>query len=164
MKGMIKFYNKDKGFGFVVGENNKDYYFNHEVIPFGHMPNSGDMVEFEVSDKPTSSKHKEPTIAKMTMTGEQAKGAGNGKTQCQHCGSQCVPRLYFSHGEATHSVCPFCGKNIQVFLDENTIEQSFAAVGEFIPVFGKLLGGSIVKKMMYKQLASLRQSVKPDFK
>ncbi|MBO4576886.1 MAG: cold shock domain-containing protein, partial [Neisseriaceae bacterium] len=88
MKGMIKFYNKDKGFGFVVGENNQDYYFNHAVIPFGKMPNSGDMIEFEVSDKPTSNKHKEPTITKMIFTGEQAVGMSNpndSRIECPHC-------------------------------------------------------------------------------
>ncbi|MBQ9258284.1 MAG: hypothetical protein IJ187_00340 [Neisseriaceae bacterium] len=123
MKGMIKFYNKDKGFGFVVGENNQDYYFNQKVIPFGHIPTSGDMIEFEVSDKPTSNKHKEPTIAKMTMTGEQAAGMNNtnndNRVECPHCHKRIMPRLVTYAGRADRSLCPLCGSVIAEFVQEN---------------------------------------------
>ena len=51
MQGMVKFYNKEKGFGFVVDESNKDFYFNHSAIPYGYIPEAGDVVKFEVSDE-----------------------------------------------------------------------------------------------------------------
>ena len=119
MKGMVKFYNKDKGFGFVVGENNQDYYFNQKVISFGHIPNSGDMIEFEVSDKPTSNKHKEPTIAKMTLTGEQATGINNtndNRVECPHCHKKIMPRLVTHYGRANRSLCPLCGSVVAEFV------------------------------------------------
>ena len=127
MKGMIKFYNKDKGFGFVVGENNQDYYFNQKVIPFGHIPTSGDMIEFEVSDKPTSNKHKEPTIAKMTMTGEQATDNKaiqpfrktnhyrDNRITCPHCYKKITPKIYYLNQAPYRSYCPFCGEMVKDF-------------------------------------------------
>ena len=124
MKGMIKFYNKDKGFGFVVGENNQEYYFNHKAIAYGELPAAGCHCEFEIDtthcpkNKQQNQSIKSIKIIKTTNNGNK----GN-KIVCQHCGSQCIPRLYFSQGTATHSVCPFCGKNIKVFIDESFVDK-----------------------------------------
>lgn len=43
MKGKIKFYNRAKDFGFVSGEDGKDYYFNAASIK---PPQQKDLVEF----------------------------------------------------------------------------------------------------------------------
>ncbi len=51
MKGLIKFYNTEKGFGFIVGEDNNEYYFNHRAITYGEMPKSGAHCEFETEQK-----------------------------------------------------------------------------------------------------------------
>ena len=145
MKGMIKFYNKDKGFGFVVGENNQDYYFNQKVIPFGHIPNSGDMIEFEVSDKPTSNKHKEPTIAKMTLTGEQAKGThdtNDSRIECPHCHKKIMPRLVTYYGQANRSLCPLCGGVVAEFGREFKISKWTIAFIVFALVISTLLTGT----------------------
>ena len=148
MKGMIKFYNKDKGFGFVVGENNQDYYFNQKVIPFGHIPNSGDMIEFEVSDKPTSNKHKEPTIAKMTLTGEQATGINNSndsRVECPHCRKKIIPRLLTHYGNAYRSLCPLCGGVVAEFptQEEFKISKWIIAFIVLALVISTLLTGGV---------------------
>lgn len=145
MKGMIKFYNKDKGFGFVVGENNQDYYFNQKVIPFGHIPNSGDMIEFEVSDKPTSNKHKEPTIAKMTLTGEQATGMNNpsdSRVECPHCHKRVMPRVVTHYGRAERSLCPLCGGVVAEFVQRLYLNRLVLIAAGFVIIvlFALLLG------------------------
>lgn len=151
MKGMVKFYNKEKGFGFVVSENNQNYYFNHEVIPFGHMPNSGDMVEFEVSDQPTSNKHKEPTIAKMTLTGEQATGTNaqnpnDNRVECPHCHKKVLPRIVTHYGRADRSLCPFCGNVVAEFVHTYLIKRlviTFVVVSAILiamAIFGRTEG------------------------
>lgn len=143
MKGMVKFYNKEKGFGFVVSENNQNYYFNHEVIPFGHMPNSGDMVEFEVSDQPTSNKHKEPTIAKMTLTGEQATGTNaqnpnDNRVECPHCHKKGYPRIVTYRGYAARSLCPFCGEVVSDFTN-TYLMYALAGVAATVYFIGEIL-------------------------
>ena len=129
MKGMVKFYNKDKGFGFVVGENNQDYYFNQKVISFGSIPNSGDMIEFEVSDTPTSNTHKEPTIAKMVYTGRRqtvrTSSHNNGTVTCKHCHNVIKPRIWFENGVAVYKLCTSCGTRIETLPGYHKMIDSF---------------------------------------
>lgn len=119
MKGMIKFYNKEKGFGFVVGEDNEEYYFNHSVIPFGKMPNSGDMIEFDTNLNATG-KHKNPEIATMNfLQKQQSINANDGKVTCPHCQVRVLPRLTTYYGKAERSLCPLCGGTIRDFTGIN---------------------------------------------
>lgn len=46
MKGTVKFFNTGKGFGFITGEDGKDY-FVHSSGVTGEIKD-GDAVEFEV--------------------------------------------------------------------------------------------------------------------
>ncbi len=47
MKGKVKFYNKEKKFGFISGNNGKDIHFSADSFD-GLPPSEGDEVEFEV--------------------------------------------------------------------------------------------------------------------
>ena len=49
-KGTIKFYNNEKGFGFIFDEETKsDIYFHINDWKNGSVPNGNDDVEFELS-------------------------------------------------------------------------------------------------------------------
>ena len=68
MKGLIVMYNKDKGYGFVKGEDNQEYHFKDRAIAFGEMPEKGRHCEFtpSVSTQTTSNKKsKKPQIEKI---------------------------------------------------------------------------------------------------
>lgn len=67
MKGMIKFYNKDKGFGFVVGEDNQEYYFNHQAIAYGELPDAGRYCEFESKENTNNDKRPEIKTLKVVQ-------------------------------------------------------------------------------------------------
>jgi len=45
MEGKIKFYNRSKGFGFIIGEDGQEYYFNEAGI---NAPDQGDTVSFRL--------------------------------------------------------------------------------------------------------------------
>ncbi|MBI3333963.1 cold shock domain-containing protein [Candidatus Pacearchaeota archaeon] len=47
MKGKVKFFNEKKGFGFILGEDGKDY-FVHSTSLNGASIGEGDSVTFEV--------------------------------------------------------------------------------------------------------------------
>ena len=115
MKGMIKFYNKEKGFGFIVSENNNEYYFDSKVITFGHIPNSGDLVEFEIYEK-LKNNEKNPKIKTMTFLGQSAdKTVNDSRILCPHCQKSIVPRTITSQGVMLKTYCPFCSKTIKEF-------------------------------------------------
>ena len=37
MKGTFKWYNKEKGYGFVTGEDSKDYFVHYSTLPQGQQ-------------------------------------------------------------------------------------------------------------------------------
>ena len=49
MHGTVKFYVIDQGYGFITGEDGKDYWFNKGCLPRHRRfdPVEGDAVEFE---------------------------------------------------------------------------------------------------------------------
>lgn len=48
MKGKIKFFNETKGFGFIAGEDGKDYFVHSSALAHGTFVKEGDSVTFEV--------------------------------------------------------------------------------------------------------------------
>jgi CspA family cold shock protein len=49
MKGKVKFYNETKGFGFITGEDKKEYFVHSSDITGGMKLKEGDMVEFQIA-------------------------------------------------------------------------------------------------------------------
>lgn len=47
MKGKIKFFNEAKGFGFITGEDGKDYFVHSTGLNAGVSVREGDSVSFE---------------------------------------------------------------------------------------------------------------------
>ena len=47
MKGKVKFFNRTKGFGFISGENNKEYFVHESGINQGTI-DENDEVTFDV--------------------------------------------------------------------------------------------------------------------
>ncbi|MBS3136754.1 cold shock domain-containing protein [Candidatus Woesearchaeota archaeon] len=48
MKGTVKFFNNKKGFGFVAGEDGKEYFVHHTGLSEGTTIGENDSVSFDV--------------------------------------------------------------------------------------------------------------------
>ena len=48
MKGTVKFFNAMKGFGFIAGEDGKEYFVHKTGLKEGVVINEGDNVTFDV--------------------------------------------------------------------------------------------------------------------
>ena len=48
MEGVVKFYNREKRFGFITGDDGKDYFFHESGIVEGNVVKDEDRVSFEV--------------------------------------------------------------------------------------------------------------------
>ncbi|MFH1052850.1 MAG: cold shock domain-containing protein [Candidatus Woesearchaeota archaeon] len=48
MKGTVKFFNEMKGFGFIAGEDGKEYFVHQTGIKDGVTLNESDSVTFDV--------------------------------------------------------------------------------------------------------------------
>lgn len=50
MLGRVKFFNGDKGFGFIIGKDNEDYFYHSSQVKDFRLVEMGDLVEFEPSE------------------------------------------------------------------------------------------------------------------
>lgn len=50
MKGTVKFFNTGKGFGFIAGEDGKEYFVHQTALAEGVTLNEGDSVNFDVEE------------------------------------------------------------------------------------------------------------------
>jgi CspA family cold shock protein len=47
MEGTVKWFYKEKGYGFVKGDDGTDYFLHHSALPAGVIPKENDKVSFE---------------------------------------------------------------------------------------------------------------------
>ena len=50
MKGKVKFFNRAKGFGFIAGEDNKEYFVHQTGLGEGVSITENDSVEFDTEE------------------------------------------------------------------------------------------------------------------
>ncbi len=52
MKGTVKMFNKEKGFGFIRAEDGQDYFFHYSALVMDEFKTAekGEQVEFEVEE------------------------------------------------------------------------------------------------------------------
>jgi len=50
IKGICKWYNERKGFGFITGEDGNDYFFHYTQMPEDTVLQEADKVEFETME------------------------------------------------------------------------------------------------------------------
>ena len=50
MKGKVKFFNREKEFGFITGEDGKDYFVHKSGLQDDIILNEDDSVEFSVEE------------------------------------------------------------------------------------------------------------------
>lgn len=101
--GTVKWFSKEKGYGFITDQDKIDHFFDVSDIVGEKIPPIGSTVAF--TSVPTSKKPRAKKIEVVFFREEASR-----YETCNTCGKQMVPRLIIHQGEATHSVCPFCGK------------------------------------------------------
>ncbi|MEW5792639.1 MAG: cold shock domain-containing protein [Pseudomonadota bacterium] len=111
MQGKIKWFSEEKGYGYIVGDDGKDYYFNVREVHGAELPGNGDVATFS----PGQGK-KGPRATSVVLTGKsQSNSQPNGgrrpddRATCPHCGKKMIPRLITYRGSPEKSLCPFCG-------------------------------------------------------
>jgi len=110
MRGKVKWFSKEKGYGFIFGDDEKDYYFNVKDLKGGELPEIGDIVDF----KPAETK-KGLRALEVEITSKSSKKETDDRVVCPHCGKKMIPRIITYRGSLEKSVCPFCGGTYQEF-------------------------------------------------
>ena len=50
MEGKVKFFNRTKGFGFIVGDDGRDYFVHHSALNRGTFLRENDIVSFDAAE------------------------------------------------------------------------------------------------------------------
>ena len=110
MYGVVKWFNQRDGYGFIVGDDGTERYFNVRQVVGADLPATGDVVQFT-----HEAGTKGPRAAEVTIFSRVTRDPGPGRVICGQCGKAMVPRLITYHGRPQKSLCPFCGETHAVF-------------------------------------------------
>jgi CspA family cold shock protein len=109
MKGTVKWFSQEKGYGFIVGEDGAEYYCHVTSVRGASLPSNGAQVSF------VAGSGKKGPAAQGVEILVQPVAARDDRIACPHCNKQIVPRIITDRGSLSHSVCPFCGGTIAQF-------------------------------------------------
>ena len=126
MKGTVKWFSLDRGYGFITSESGEDHYFNDQSVNGVALPSNGDSVSFEskIGNKGRRASNvvitaKVAPKRSRTISRSRYIDRNSNKTddriECPGCGKKIVPRLIISDGEPHHSVCPYCAETVKHF-------------------------------------------------
>ena len=74
MEGVVKFFNRKKGFGFITGDDGQDYFVHFTAIPRGVFINDNDRVSFEGSQGDRGLKADKIAVLQKAPRQERAQG------------------------------------------------------------------------------------------
>ena len=119
MKGKVKWFSTEKGYGFIYGEDGVDRFFHVREINGGNLPGNGGTVTFD-----SKKGDRGPCAVNVTLTGAPERIREDIKPTCSSCNRSFVPRIVTGppvfggkrwQPVPKYSVCPFCGATYQKF-------------------------------------------------
>lgn len=115
MDGTVKWYSKEKGYGYIAGADGVEYFFHKKNIRGHQSVGDAEQVQFQVS-----SSEKGPCAGWVAKSRDSTEFRSNPKITderetCGSCGKKMVPRLITNRGEVTRSVCPYCANTHKEF-------------------------------------------------
>ncbi|MDP3266276.1 MAG: cold shock domain-containing protein [Sulfuricurvum sp.] len=121
MKGTVKFYNSEKGFGFIFSEGLKqDIYFHINDWKHPSVPVGNDDIEFELQDDKRGFRADNIRLISSAVEKCNAAYTTNAKDDrvlCPSCSKKIVPRMITFRGKPDKSVCPYCAATVKNFRE-----------------------------------------------
>lgn len=118
MQGTVKFYNKEKGYGFIYSdETERDYFFGISDWKNSSEPKANDDIQFDIVDSKNSKKKaiNIKVIKSSIIKKQEAYAKSDDRINCPSCNKRIVPRMITYRGSPEKSVCPYCSVLIKRF-------------------------------------------------
>ncbi|UXC30533.1 cold shock domain-containing protein [Aliarcobacter butzleri] len=115
-KGTVKFYNNEKGYGFIFCEVKKsDIYFYISDWNNPSVPTGNDDVIFDIHTS-SNGKQKATNIILSKSANDKKRetfSKNDDRIKCPSCGKKIAPRIVTYAGKPTHSLCPYCASTVR---------------------------------------------------
>lgn len=120
-QGKVKWFSREKGFGYIVGNDGIEHSFNIRDIQGAELPHNGDLVHYKsrqgkkgmIASSIVTINRSQPTNA-SNRTSTYSRGRDERAT-CGKCGSKSRPSISYRNGVPSKSFCPYCGALVQDF-------------------------------------------------
>jgi cold shock CspA family protein len=129
MRGTVKWFSSEKGYGFITSESGEDHYFNVQSVEGTSLPSNGDSVSFE--SKPGNKGLKAVNVSITERAIMQGFEKTDHRIDCSHCGKKIVPRIITYRGEPEKSVCPYCAGTVKKFKSNIVVYVAYITVAIF---------------------------------
>ncbi|MCK8604386.1 cold-shock protein [Desulfoferrobacter suflitae] len=116
MEGRVKWFSKDRGYGFITDEDDKDHHFAVRDVVGDTLPSTGDTVSFGPKEALRG-----PRATRVSIVERKSESNNNGRALCQNCGKAIIPRIITHKGIPERSICPFCGCTHKDFQEESSM-------------------------------------------
>lgn len=120
MKGTVKFFDQKKGYGFIYGEDGKEYHCHAQNVNGPHLPQNREEIEFEPATNSKGLYARNVIVVNQQQLSQpqpnQNPRRRDEREQCKHCGKFMMPRVTIRNNEPYKSFCPFCGKTHKEFV------------------------------------------------
>lgn len=130
MRGKVKWFSREKGYGFITDEQARDHYYSVQDVRGAELPASGDGVQFQSKD---TSRGPRASAVQLVVRSEESYRSDD-RVKCSCCGRKMVPRLISYQGQVERSVCPFCAETYCDFLVPSTSLWVWVAVAVVVLV------------------------------
>lgn len=117
MKGTVKFFSKDKGFGFIVADDGVEHFVGVREVVGVKLPENGQVIEFESR---TGKKGLYAAQVKIISQSTNDNAKRDDRVTCPSCQKKIFPKLIHDRGTFGNpiprkSLCPFCGSTVKDF-------------------------------------------------
>jgi len=115
MNGKVKWFSREKGYGFIYGDDNLDRFFGVRDIVGADLPDIGDVVTFEPCEREGEAGATTIRIIESEKL-RRDKALIDEIVECPHCHKRVQPRMVTWRGESDKTLCPRCGETIKDFV------------------------------------------------
>lgn len=111
IRGKVKWFSNEKGYGFITNKNNIDLYFGVKDVIGAELPERGDMVEY------VEYMGRENVLAAADVIILEKNSPTFKKIHCDSCKTDVIPKHWHFGGTdytnmKTAYLCPHCGMRI----------------------------------------------------
>jgi cold shock CspA family protein len=120
LQGIIQWFSKEKGYGFINGNDGVRRFFHVTDTADDFTPEVGNFILFEPRQDRKGPRAIRVCINPNSLL-EVSRGHEDGRVSCPHCSRPIVPRMTFWYGRPNRSFCPYCAGEIRNFFRDGAL-------------------------------------------